>query len=135
MKKCLPIMLLLNLAVCLSALAVDRINITEPPYNAVRDEDQPGTDDTTAIYNAINAAGNGGKSIYFPPGTYRYNGSINLPANTSYRLYGDGPGVSTILFTGPSAGINGSSMGQATLNVEGLTLKANSTDCGTAING
>ena len=92
-------------------------------------------DDTAAINRAIAA----GTRVYFPPGIYSYSGPMMLPANTSYRLYGDGPGVSTILFTnapaglGNDAGINGSSMGQASLNVEGLTLKANSPNCGTAI--
>jgi hypothetical protein len=60
---------------------------------------------------------------------------MTLPANKSFRLYGDGPGVSTILFetTQANAGINGPSMGQNTLNVEGLTLAAKSANCGTAI--
>jgi hypothetical protein len=88
-------------------------------------------DDTAAINSAIS----GGTAVYFPPGIYKYTGSMTLPANTSYRLYGDGPGVSTILFNGPTLGINGSNMGLATLNVEGLTLKANTLNCGTAIRG
>lgn len=87
------------------------------------------TDDTAAINAAIAA----GTAVYFPPGIYKYTGSMTLPANTSYRLYGDGPGVSTIQFTGPISGINASNMGQATLNVDGLTLQANSRNCGTAI--
>jgi polygalacturonase len=88
------------------------------------------TDDTAAI----NAAIAGGTVVYFPPGTYKYIGAMTLPSNTSYRLYGDGPGVSTILFTGnPTTGISGPFMGTKTLNVEGLTLKANSYNCGTAI--
>jgi polygalacturonase len=86
-------------------------------------------DDTAAINRTIAA----GTTVYFPPGTYKYIGPMTLPANKSYRIYGDGPGVSTILFTGPNAGINGSSIGVNTFNVEGLTLTANSTDCGTAI--
>ena len=58
---------------------------------------------------------------------------MTLPTNVSFRLYGDGPGVSTIIFTGnPNTGIYAPSMEQATLNVEGLTLAANSLNCGTA---
>jgi hypothetical protein len=35
-----------------------------------------------------------------------------LPKNTAYRLYGDGPGISTIVFTGnPNAGIDGHNRG------------------------
>jgi hypothetical protein len=119
--------LLLSLAACLSARAVplsDRTNVCS--YGAIPND---GLDDTSAINNAINA----GRSIYFPPGTYNYAGSMNLPANTSYRLYGDGPDVSTIIFTGTNAGINGWSMGPNTLNVDGLTLAASSANCGTAI--
>jgi hypothetical protein len=90
------------------------------------------TDDTAAINSAIT----GGTVVYFPPGTYKYSGLMTLPANTSYRIYGDGPGVSTILFTktGLAGGISAPSMGQATLNIDGLTLKANTRNCGTAIN-
>jgi hypothetical protein len=118
--------LLLTLFASVSALAADRINITQPPYNAVPND---GVSDKTAIDAAIGA----GRSIYFPPGTYDYPGLMSLPANQSYRLYGDGPGVSKIVFTGSSAGIYGSSMGTKNLNVEGLTLQANTANCGTAI--
>jgi pectate lyase-like protein len=121
-----PVILLLSLAICLSASAVvnDRTNVCS--YGAVPND---GLDDTTAINNAISA----GRSIYFPAGTYNYAGSMTLPANTSYRLYGDGPDVSTIIFTGTNAGINGWSMGPNTLTVDGLTLGASSANCGTAI--
>jgi hypothetical protein len=93
-------------------------------------------DDTAAINSAITGGTVSGKMmVYFPPGTYKYTGPMTLAANTSCRIYGDGPGVSTILFTGPNAGINGSNMGEATLDVDGLTLKALSANCGTAITG
>jgi hypothetical protein len=128
--------LLLNLAACLSAGAVgvyDRINITtvgvgNPPVYAKPND---GVDDTLQINAAINSGSAPSRSIYFPPGTYNYAGPMTLPANVSFRLYGDGPGVSTIIFTG--SGINGPTMGQATLNVEGLTLSAGTSNCGTAI--
>ena len=87
-------------------------------------------DDTGAIQAAIVAD----TVVYFPPGTYRYVGPMVLPEQKSYRLYGDGPGVSTILFTGnPNAGILAANRGLGTLNVDGLTLQANSYNCGTAI--
>ena len=119
--------LLFTLALCLPAQAIDRINITHPPYNAVPND---GISDNAAINAAVNA----GRSIYFPPGTYNYTGSIVLVANQSYRLYGDGPGVSTIIFTGnPYSGIAAFDMGQKTLTVEGLTLQGNTKNCGTGI--
>lgn len=92
--------------------------------------------DNAAIDSAIaDATANSMEgSVYFPSGIYYYTGSMFLPANKSYRIYGDGPGVSTIVFTGnPYAGIAGTAMGTATLQVEGLTLRANSQHCGTAI--
>jgi hypothetical protein len=124
------IVLALSLGLCARAFAVDRINITEPPYGAT-----PNSTDGSFDNNAINAAVAAGKSIYFPPGIYHYQGSITLPSNQSYRLYGDGPGVSTIVFTGnPStAGIYGPNMGTNTLEVDGLTLQANTKSCGFAI--
>lgn len=119
--------LLLSLATGPSAMAaVDRINVTSAPYNATPDD---GLDDTAAINAAISA----GRSIYFPAGTYDFTGAMVLPANTAYRLYGEGPGVSTIRFTGPNAGISAPNMGLKTLNVDNLTLWAKTMNCGTAI--
>jgi polygalacturonase len=87
-------------------------------------------DDTGAIQAAIAAD----TVVYFPPGTYLYVGPMVLPEQKSYRLYGDGPGVSTILFTGnPTTGILATNRGLGTLNMDGLTLQANSYNCGTAI--
>jgi hypothetical protein len=127
-KLLFPVILLLSLVFCLPAMAVvDRINVTSSPYNAIPND---GIDDTAAINAAVAA----GRSIYFPPGTYNYTGSITLPANLSYRIYGDGPGVSTIIFAGnPYAGIYGPNIGIHELNVEGLTLKANTANAGTGI--
>jgi polygalacturonase len=93
------------------------------------------TDDTASINSAIAAAIVTGQAVvYFPPGTYKYVGAMTLAANIPFRIYGDGPGVSTILFTGPNAGITTTNTAVTTLNVEGLTLMASSTNCGTAIN-
>jgi hypothetical protein len=140
MKKhllsCLAIGLLSNLLVTESALAVvthsDRINITDAPYNATPDSTN-GSYDTAAINAAVAAVGPGG-SIYFPPGRYDYQGTLSLPQGKSYRLYGDGPGVSTIAFTGPNAGILYITyVGEKTFTVEGLSILANTSKCGTAI--
>lgn len=87
------------------------------------------TDDTAAINRALAA----GSSIYFPPGSYNYSGRITLPAGKAYRLYGDGPGVSTILFTGPEAGIYAPTVNDNTLQIDGLTLTALTPAAGTAI--
>jgi hypothetical protein len=139
-------MIVLSNFVCLSAGAVstsyDRINITTvgvgtPLRYAIPND---GIDDTPQIQAAINGGGN--KSIYFPPGTYNFKGLMNLGTNRSIRLYGDGPGVSTIIFktdgSNPTAGINATDMGMNNLNVEGLTLQtdpsSNPDGCGTAIN-
>lgn len=88
-----------------------------------------GGDDTAAINKAIAT----GTSIYFPQGTYNCAGRITLPANKAYRIYGDGPGVSNIVFTGPNAGIYAPSVGDNTLNIDGLTLQAQTPGAGTAI--
>lgn len=126
------VILLLNMVVCLSTGATpvyDRINVTSAPYNAIPND---GIDDTAAINAAIIPGTAPSRSIYFPPGTYNYAGPMTLPANVSYRLYGEGPGVSTIIFTGLTSGIMQSNTLPATLNVDGLTLAA-SGHCGTAV--
>jgi hypothetical protein len=112
----LAIIAMFNISLCLSAMAGDRINVSN--YGT----------DTTAINNAMAA----GQSIYFPPGTYTYNGRLTVPAGKSYRFYGDGPGVSIIRFTTSDGGIVGF-MGDNSLNVEGLTILTESPNAGTAI--
>jgi hypothetical protein len=126
MKKILAILVAFSAVACgfTASAAEDRINVTD--YGAIPND---GLDDTAAINSAINA----GQSIYFPPGTYNYTGAMNALANTSYRFYGDGPGVSVIAFTGPGAGIHAASAGSSTLNVDGLTLEALSAATGSAI--
>ena len=127
MKNYLIIGLLAALVVSTPTL-VAQVNVTA--YGAVPNDGQPDN-------NGINAAVSAGQDIYFPPGTYNFTGSIDLPANRRSRLYGDGPGVSTIVFTNGApygkAGIAGINMGASTLTVEGLTLTADSFDSGTAI--
>lgn len=53
----------------------DWINVKAAPYNAIGNGT---TDDTTAIRNAITAAGIGGV-VYFPKGIYRISGTLDLP--------------------------------------------------------
>lgn len=118
------LVLCLNLAACLSAFAVDRINVTD--YGAMPND---GVDDSGAINLAVNA----GTSIYFPPGKYNCAGRIYVPGSKSYRLYGDGPGVSDISFTGASAGIYAPSIGPNTLKVDGLTLETSTAGSNYAI--
>jgi len=47
------------------------------------------TDDTTAIQAAINVNG-GNVSVYFPTGVYKITSTINLPASSSLKMYGNG---------------------------------------------
>lgn len=51
------------------------------------------TDDTAAIQAAFAAVPSSGKSIYFPAGTYKVSGPLNVPANST--VYGDGMGTTT----------------------------------------
>lgn len=121
----------------LAAFSPGRIQATPWTFTSVKSFGATGngtTDDTLAITRAITTH----TAIYFPPGTYRFVGRMSLNPDTSYRLFGDGPGVSTILFEASSGtmGIYGE-FGLATLFVDGLTLKSNSSlcgnNCGTAI--
>lgn len=120
-----------------AAVAYDRINVTA--YNAVPND---ANSDTAAIMAAVNHPYQEGayaptKSIYFPAGTYIFDGSspLTLPSNTSFRLYGEGPGVSTIIFMGSNPGISAPNVGLKTLQIEGLTLLNNTSfaNVGTAI--
>ncbi|MEM0373974.1 MAG: glycosyl hydrolase family 28-related protein [Sulfolobales archaeon] len=70
------------------------IDITKSPYNA----DNTNTNDCSSAL--ISAMGSGGKTIFFPVGTYRFNSSINIPAGTV--LLGAGSYISTINLTGNS---------------------------------
>jgi hypothetical protein len=112
-KALIILSILFNLACGFGAAAVDRINITD--YGATPND---GRDDTAAINSAVAA----GTSIYFPPGSYNYTGQITVPAHKSYRFYGEGPGVSTILFTGPSAGIYAPTVGARTARTPAIVV-------------
>ncbi|HKP02775.1 MAG TPA: glycosyl hydrolase family 28-related protein [Chthoniobacterales bacterium] len=86
--------------------------------------------DTAAINRAIAA----GTTIYFPPGKYRYVGPMTVPSNISYRFFGDGPGISTIIFTDAVGGINAPSIVDKTFQVDGLTIQGNFGNTGIGIN-
>lgn len=83
-----------------------------------------GTGDPVVDTAAINQAISSNNVVYFPPGIYYYTGLMTLPGNKSFRLYGDGPGISTIIFTGATSGINAPNMHKNSLEIEGLTVMA-----------
>ena len=79
-------------------------NVRLAPYNAVADG---ATDATTPIQNALNDAGAaGGGTVYLPPGLYRINGHLNVPAGVELRGADDAPhramlmgrGTGTVLY-------------------------------------
>ena len=59
-------------------------------YGAVGDDS---TNNLTAIQNAITAAGTG--VLYFPPGTFRFNGALSIPAG-GIRIMGAGRSATTL---------------------------------------
>ncbi|GBF74420.1 putative S-layer protein [Paenibacillus sp. 598K] len=62
------------------------IVVTDAPYNAVDTRHVTTIDNTAAFQKAIQAAAsqNGG-IVYVPPGRYRLNGTLNIPANVELR--------------------------------------------------
>lgn len=76
-------------------------NVKSSAYGAVGDG---ATNDTTAIQNALTAAGNaGGGIVLFPKGTYKTTAALTIPAGVS--LLGVGPYVSIIKLTHATADI------------------------------
>jgi hypothetical protein len=61
-----------------------------------------GTDDTTAIQNAINAASESQAILYFPPGVYIYSKQLTNTGSDLAGIVGDGPGVSILLAQNPA---------------------------------
>lgn len=76
------------------------IALTPPLYVNVMQYGATGngsTDDTTAIQNAINAAGGiAGSSVFFPAGTYIVSATITFPGNISLVGVGDADGGTII---------------------------------------
>jgi len=73
-----------------SSFYYPQIQINAPPPNSFSDVHDFGAkgdgmaDDTTAFQNAINSFGTpGGGIVYAPSGTYRFNGSLNIPKGVS----------------------------------------------------
>jgi polygalacturonase len=112
LRKAAPF-LVLTITALLCGLVTAAPSIPEPPsvpvmpsgprFN-VRDYGARGdgvTDDTTAIQAAVNAAPNGGSTIYFPAGTYIAN-NIQVTNRNGLRFEGEGP--SSILKRPPRAG-------------------------------
>jgi hypothetical protein len=67
------------------ATAPDDWHNVKGDYGAVGDGT---TDDTTAINNAITGAAAAGGTVYFPPGTYRVNGTIEVGALAVQAAFG-----------------------------------------------
>lgn len=64
------------------------IDVTQPPYNAVKNDSG---DDTSAIQSAVNAAisANNGSIVYMPAGNYHISGTVTLTGG-NYTLQGSG---------------------------------------------
>lgn len=91
------------------------------------------TDDTEALRAAFSS---GRSRVLIPPGTYIFEGDIDIPAGVS--IIGSGRN-STILRQVSSGGIvfgpvsGESNYGMDTLNISGVRFEAGAEDCGTAI--
>lgn len=84
------------------------LNVLNPPYNALPNDD---LDDTAAIQSALNAAGrrggggpNAGGTVYLPAGIYRVNSGLTVPAGVELRGADDVPHRAQINGGGISTG-------------------------------
>lgn len=84
-------------------------------------------DDTLAINAALAAE----SAVFFPAGTYIYNGRMDVP-NKTIRIYGEGHDVSRIRFNGGNGGIYFAT-GVETFELTDLCLLAGSGAAGTAV--
>src|SRR4029077_4998647 len=75
--------------VSVPSLGMSAINVKAAPYSATGDGV---ADDTAAVKAAIAAAGNG--CVYFPPGVYVINETLNI--KRALRLMGAGGGGSEV---------------------------------------
>lgn len=85
-----------NVARTFQARAGDVFNIKD--FGAVS-----GADSTTAINNASTAAIAAKGAIYIPAGTYTYTTKWDISINDRLTIFGDGPDVSIIKFTGDAS--------------------------------
>lgn len=103
-------------------------NVKSAPYNAIGD----GVNiDVTAIQAAIAAASAaGGGVVYLPRGTYQCPTGLSI-TDRNVSLYGDGPGASTVRFTG--AGFAVSVVGSGAIagnSISNLAISTTSTSSG-----
>jgi Pectate lyase superfamily protein len=112
--------------------AVSGFLVSVKSYGAKGDSTE---DDTTAIQECLNDASTSGKVVYFPPGTYRVDSVLTLPAGV--HMWGAGPEKSIVqindgtgtLFQCTGAGssfqvIRGLAFGAAQTNTRRLFLLA-----------
>lgn len=92
-------------------------NVMDPQYGATGDGT---TDDTTAVQAAMTAAAGGG-TVFFPKGTYRVTGALNMTESCS--LVGVKPGVSAIVHDSASADILNLTTGGSSPHVEIKNLR------------
>lgn len=86
-------------------------------------------DDTAAIQAAISTAA----AVYVPVGTYKLTTTL-FASNKNISIYGDGPGLSILAFTGGTNGISWSSTSAShQFGLEGLQLRADATMSGVAV--
>ncbi|TPJ85517.1 hypothetical protein FJ434_16460 [Mesorhizobium sp. B2-5-13] len=85
-------------------VSATQITLATPATNAATQSYYYGTNDTTAIQNAANAAGALHRALYAPGGRYLHTATITLP-QAANRILGDGPS-STVFIQGTPA-ING----------------------------
>ena len=98
--KYLFVVIILAAIIITQSLSTSGISTTPPAGNYVNVMDMGATgdgttNDSTAIALALNEAQTYGLDLYFPAGTYNFNGG-NLTANDNLRIFGDGG--STILY-------------------------------------
>jgi hypothetical protein len=84
------------------------------------------TDDATGIQDAVDAAAEGGGTVYLPPGTYRVESPVTLRSGVRFR--GEGMGATTLVADGDDyAALEG--FGTADDPLTDLSVEAMTIDC------
>ncbi len=107
-------------------------DVTQSPYSAPRilpnrEGVIPIRDATSAIQRALNQAGSdGGGLVYLPPGWYRVNGNLDVPANVELRGASSTPhrdqvglSLGTVLFASNGHNISNSNSAPALVTLSG----------------